>query len=317
MYRSHSLCVSGSYCWCKRYLDGWCARWETTQGWRRILDRGHRFSTQIRRPPRRLYLPGKGANNFRSELIFQKALFSIIKFPVNTHPAEPRCTRKHLQRFVTSWSQRPSRSVGGGDGQRPIPPKMEPGDQSHYVRKICLRRHWDAGGSPCVDPRKDQLVCWGPLPSSCPPSPSSLLILSQQGFEPKECLYLKELLFKAIKEYCLKLENRLNIGIGRSTSALIIADPLAILEEGEIHLGFSTTFRDPRSHWEEVMLHDIDVLVARLPAVLPSDIQKVCSPSLIFLQSPVRQRSRTISNFPLTSHRFALFSSLSYGYIET
>lgn len=100
---------------------------------------------------------------------------------------------------------------------------------------------------------------------------------------------MKELLFKAIKEYCLKLENRLNIGIGRSTSALIIADPLAILEEGEIHLGFSTTFRDPRSHWEEVMLHDIDVLVARLPAVLPSDIQKVCSPSLIFLKSPVRQ----------------------------
>lgn len=97
----------------------------------------------------------------------------------------------------------------------------------------------------------------------------------------------------------------------------MIADPLAILEEGEIHLGFSSTFRDPRSHWEEVMLHDIDVLVARLPAVLPSDIQKVCSQTFVLLQSPSRQVSRTITEILLTSHRFTLFSSLSYEYIET
>ena len=43
----------------------------------------------------------------------------------------------------------------------------------------------------------------------------------------------------------------------------------------KIHLGFSSNVRDPRSHWEEVMLHDIDVLVALLQALLPSDIQKV------------------------------------------
>lgn len=157
------------------------------------------------------------------------------------------------------------------------------------------------GGLPASTPEKINwfvevryTVPYLPLPpSSC----LYLLTIWQHGFEPKECLYLTRLLFKAIQEYCLKLENRLNIGIGRSTSALIIADPLAILEEGEIHLGFSTTFRDPRSHWEEVMLHDIDVLVARLPAVLPSDIQKVCSQIFAFLQSPFSQMPRKILPF--------------------
>lgn len=57
----------------------------------------------------------------------------------------------------------------------------------------------------------------------------------------------------------------------------MIADPLAILEENEIHLGFSNSFRDAKSKFDETMLHDMDVLVARLPAHLPSDIQKVYS----------------------------------------
>lgn len=67
----------------------------------------------------------------------------------------------------------------------------------------------------------------------------------------------------------------MNIGIGKPTSALMIADPLGVLEEDEIQLFFSSTFRDPKSRWEDVMLHDTYVLVARLPALLPSDIQKV------------------------------------------
>ncbi len=99
--------------------------------------------------------------------------------------------------------------------------------------------------------------------------------LVEHGFEPKHCSYLKDLLFHSIKNYCLRLEDRMNIGIGRSTQALMIADPLAILEENEVHIGFSTLFRDPKSGWAETMIHDEDVLVARLPALLPSDIQKV------------------------------------------
>ena len=67
----------------------------------------------------------------------------------------------------------------------------------------------------------------------------------------------------------------MNIGLGQSTNALIIADPLAILEEDEVHISFSSVFRDPKSGFDSTILHDMDVLVARLPAHLPSDIQKV------------------------------------------
>ena len=69
----------------------------------------------------------------------------------------------------------------------------------------------------------------------------------------------------------------MNIELGKSTYAYMIADPLALLEDNEVHIGFSSMFTDYKSDWSEVMLHDMDVLVARLPAVLPSDIQKVSS----------------------------------------
>ena len=67
----------------------------------------------------------------------------------------------------------------------------------------------------------------------------------------------------------------MKIGLGSSTYAYMIADPLAILEENEIHLGFSSVFHNPRSGFDQSMLHNMDVLVARLPAHLPSDVQKV------------------------------------------
>ena len=97
----------------------------------------------------------------------------------------------------------------------------------------------------------------------------------QHGFEPKNCRYLKEQLYQAIKAYCLRLESKMNIGLGQSTYAFMIADPLAVLEENEVHLGFSSVFHDLKSGFDQSMLHNIDVLVARSPAHLPSDIQKV------------------------------------------
>lgn len=97
----------------------------------------------------------------------------------------------------------------------------------------------------------------------------------QHGFHPKTCRFLKDQLHQAILAYCLKVESKMHIRVGQSTSAYMIADPLAILEENEIHLGFSSIFHDPRSGFDQSMLHNIDVLVARSPAHLPSDVQKV------------------------------------------
>lgn len=70
----------------------------------------------------------------------------------------------------------------------------------------------------------------------------------------------------------------MHIGIGRSTSAFMIADPLAVLEEGEIHMKFSNVFEDPDHGRGDTELHGIDLLVARSPALLPSDVQKVSQP---------------------------------------
>ena len=112
----------------------------------------------------------------------------------------------------------------------------------------------------------------------------------EHGFEPKECLYLKDQLFSAIHSYCERLEARMDIGIGQSTYAYILADPLAILDEGEIQLCFSSSFHDPKSGFDEAMLHDRDVLVARSPAHLASDVQKVRAifkPELRFYQDVI------------------------------
>lgn len=97
----------------------------------------------------------------------------------------------------------------------------------------------------------------------------------QHGFQPKTCLYLKDLLFKEISAYCDGLESKMNIKVEQSTYAYMIADPLAILEEDEVHLGFSNIFHDPKLGFDRSMLHNMDVLVARSPAHLPSDVQKV------------------------------------------
>ena len=103
----------------------------------------------------------------------------------------------------------------------------------------------------------------------------SELTLSQSGFVPKEYPPLYELCYKTVDKFWANVVNRLKISLGRSTSAFMIPDPLAVLEENEIHLGFSNSFSDPKSGFSDVMLHDMDVLVARLPAHFSSDIQKV------------------------------------------
>ncbi|KAI9878540.1 MAG: hypothetical protein M1830_000594 [Pleopsidium flavum] len=95
------------------------------------------------------------------------------------------------------------------------------------------------------------------------------------GFHPKTCSYLKELAWDATFRNCERLEKKLSISVGQSAYAYITCDPLKVLNDGEIHLGFSKTFSDPLSRFQDTMLHGIDVLVARLPALLPSDVQRV------------------------------------------
>ncbi|KAJ5146229.1 RNA-directed RNA polymerase [Penicillium bovifimosum] len=51
-------------------------------------------------------------------------------------------------------------------------------------------------------------------------------------------------------------------------------NPYGILEPDEVHFGFSNNWRDPQGQFEDNLLDGIDVLVGRLPAHVPSDIQR-------------------------------------------
>ena len=124
--------------------------------------------------------------------------------------------------------------------------------------------------------------------------PEKINWLIDHGFEPKTCKFLRDLLFQTINDYCLRIENRMNIGLELSTSAFMIADPLNVLKTEEVHIGFSGTFKDTQG-FNLSMLHNVDVLVARLPAHSPSDVQKrraVYKPELRIYQDVIVFSSR-------------------------
>lgn len=100
-------------------------------------------------------------------------------------------------------------------------------------------------------------------------------VLLDAGFEPRRLKFLSELSLKSQREKCEETKKRMNILIGCSTSAFMVVDFLGILEENEIHLGFSSSFKDEQTGFCETFIHGMDVLVARSPAHFPSDIQRV------------------------------------------
>ena len=95
------------------------------------------------------------------------------------------------------------------------------------------------------------------------------------GFDPRKQKFLQEMAWTLRKDKCEELKKRLNIKVGRSTYAYMVVDFYGVLEEDEIHLGFSSRFRDEQSGFSETFLHGFDVLVARSPAHYVSDIQRV------------------------------------------
>lgn len=79
---------------------------------------------------------------------------------------------------------------------------------------------------------------------------------------------------KFIDQHCDELKTKLHIKIPHSTTLLCVADPTGTLEEGEVSLRFSKGVLDPKTMRRNQVITG-DILVARNPAQLPSDIQKV------------------------------------------
>ncbi|KAI3336350.1 hypothetical protein HD806DRAFT_527959 [Xylariaceae sp. AK1471] len=100
-------------------------------------------------------------------------------------------------------------------------------------------------------------------------------LLLSQGFDPTKLEFLRNIAYDIRKAKCQDLQTKLNVKVGRSTYAYMTIDFLGVLEEDEVHLGFSSKFSDEQSGFSETFLHGMDLLVARTPAHYPSDIQRV------------------------------------------
>lgn len=83
-----------------------------------------------------------------------------------------------------------------------------------------------------------------------------------------------KLVRELISQYCDDLKSKLHIKIPHSTTLLCVADPTGTLREGEVSLRFSNGVLDPKTMRRNPVIIG-DILVARNPAQLPSDIQRV------------------------------------------
>ncbi|RYP52716.1 hypothetical protein DL768_002145 [Monosporascus sp. mg162] len=118
--------------------------------------------------------------------------------------------------------------------------------------------------------------CEVPFVAGLPKSTDEQMgFLLDGGFDPKKQKFLQDMAWSLRKDKCEELKKRLNIKVGRSTYAFMVVDFHGVLQEDEIHLGFSSRFRDEQSGFSETFLHGFDVLVARSPAHYVSDIQRV------------------------------------------
>lgn len=93
------------------------------------------------------------------------------------------------------------------------------------------------------------------------------------GFHPTANRFLADLTFAMQRAKCETLKRKLNITVGRSANLYMVVDFLGVLEENEVHVGFSTAF-EADDDWNKTMLQG-DAIVARSPAHFISDIQKV------------------------------------------
>jgi hypothetical protein len=102
----------------------------------------------------------------------------------------------------------------------------------------------------------------------------TIIRFSEAGFAPRDFYPLRVKLRKFLTWLLNRYVEELKIQLPLSTYAYCIADPYGVLEADEVHFGFSTNWRDPNGQFEDNLLDGLDVLVGRLPAHLPSDIQR-------------------------------------------
>ncbi|KAL7943552.1 RNA dependent RNA polymerase domain-containing protein [Trichoderma barbatum] len=108
------------------------------------------------------------------------------------------------------------------------------------------------------------------LPNS---NADKVAFLLDSGFDQRRMEYLKDLIWDMCEKKANTLKTKMNIAIPCSAYIYMAADFSSTLKEGEVHLSFSTKFQ--AEGFADTLLEHMDILVARAPAHLPSDIQRV------------------------------------------
>ncbi|KAL5335828.1 RNA dependent RNA polymerase-domain-containing protein [Aspergillus crustosus] len=102
----------------------------------------------------------------------------------------------------------------------------------------------------------------------------AIIRFSEAGFAPRDFYPLRKRLGRCLRNLLERYVEEMRIEVPLSTYAFCIADPYGVLKEDEVHFGLSINWRDEQGQFEDNLLDGIDVLVGRLPAHLPSDIQR-------------------------------------------
>ena len=148
------------------------------------------------------------------------------------------------------------------------------------------------------DDQEDTENVWlGSLPS---PKSKAALYMLEHGFLPDKLPYLAHLVRDLMQKHLNNLKKYLKPRVGRSLNVFAIADPLGCLNPGEVHLAFSENLIDERFGANDMVLHDVELVVGRQPALRGSDMQKVrgvFKPELKHLLDAVVFPSRGV--FPL------------------
>ncbi|KIY00772.1 uncharacterized protein Z520_03437 [Fonsecaea multimorphosa CBS 102226] len=98
--------------------------------------------------------------------------------------------------------------------------------------------------------------------------------LLESGFHPQTCRKLITNAYRLLLDYMTNYVEKMWIQIPHSTAVFCAPDPLGVLAPGEVFLGSSTPITHPVTGLRETTLEGLELLVARNPAHLASDMQR-------------------------------------------
>ncbi len=116
-------------------------------------------------------------------------------------------------------------------------------DQKTALKRPLQFRQWvnENSNTRSIRAKNGRVAFLGGLPEH---KGEILTFLLNSGFNPKTQKYLQELAWELQKGKCEILRTKLNIKVGRSAYMYMVVDFWGGLEENEVHVGFSSKFRD-------------------------------------------------------------------------